>query len=339
MGMRRSARLAKELADERCRLGDRHVSWHVLRRLCRIAEDKTICGDRDCLRLAQLAVRIAGRRLRLRRWRRRAGESSEIALSFGQLATALRLASRFDHAETALRIAFQASPPHLEGVLYRRRAWIRLYQARMAEALRDAERAVALANEEDFALAVGTLAATLYYNDDFRGAIARYKECLAAMDPADEEAYCGMLGAYAGALAQGTAEEAETALELVQRLRTKLKPGQKMQRAKLWWIEGLLEKRLEQLDDAWWALDVARRSLVAMKAAPEVAAVIADMAAVFAEPTIIGVICTEAAGVIADPHPLAEPLQALAGASREQIPAAAIALRQEASQLAACPTL
>ncbi len=328
-----------ELADLGVRLGECHVSWHVLRRLCRQADDKTTCGDHDCLRLSQLAVRIAGRLLRIRSWRRRPRESAEIALSFGQLATALRLANRTSHADTALRIAFEASPPHLEGVLYRRRAWIRLYQGREADALRDAERAVDQALEEDYALAVGTLAATLYFNDDFRGAIARYKECLAAMNPDDEVAYCGIAESYAAALAKGTVAEAEEALALCRRLRSKLKPTHKIQRAKLRWIEGLLEKRLGNFQAAWSALDIARRSLVAMKAVPEIAAIVADMASVFAEPAAIRLICTEAAGVITEPHQLSKPLQVLAGASQELIPAAAAALHQEASQLATCPAL
>ncbi len=339
MGMRKSARLAAELADQGVRLGERHVSWHVLRRLGRAADDKSTCGDEDCLRIAQLAVRIAGRLVRLRTWRRRPSESAEIALSFGQLATALRLANRLEHADTALRIAFDACPPYLKGVLYRRCAWIRLYQGKTEKALRDAESSVELALEEDRALALGTLAAVLYYRDDFRGAIARYRESLALLDPADEHSYCGILGSYAAVLARGTEEDAREAIELCQGLRSELKPAQKMQRAKLRWIEGLLEKRLGKLDAAWRALDIARRSLLALKAAPEVAAVVADMAEVFAEPQSVAVICTEAADLIAEPHPLADPLQGLAGATPELIPEAAAVLRQQAVQLAFCPAL
>ncbi len=157
MGMRRSARLAAELGDRCVALGERHVSWHVLRRLCRAAEEKTTSGDLDCLRLAGLAVRIAGRLVGLQRWRRRPAESRELALSFGQLATALRFANRLDHAEIALRVAFEASPPWLKGVLYRRRAWIRIYQGENGKARKDARRAVDLALEEDRAFALGTL--------------------------------------------------------------------------------------------------------------------------------------------------------------------------------------
>ncbi len=337
--MRRSARLAAELAERCARLGERHVSWHVLRRLCRAAEEKTTSGDHDCLRLAQLAVRIAGRLVRLERWRRRPGKSAEIALSFGQLATALRLANRLDHAQRALRIAFQASPPHLKGVLYRRRAALRLYEGRGAKAQKDAEKAVELALEADHALALGMLGAILYYRGDIRGAVTRYRESLALMDPDDEQFYCSTLGAYAAILAQGTDDEAEEALELCRRLRSELKPTHKMQRAKLLWIEGLIQKRFGRLDEAWRALDMARRSLQALKAAPEVAAVVADMAEVFAEPRAVGLICTEAAEVVAEPHPLAGPLQELAGAGRELIPEAAGALRAQAGEFAACPAL
>ncbi len=53
----------------------------------------------------------------------------------------------------------------------------------------------------------------------------------------------------------------------------------------------------------------------------------------------VDLICTEAAEVIAEPHPLAAPLRELAGAARELIPEAAAALRAQASQLAACPAL
>ncbi len=339
MGMRRSARLAAELADQGVCLGERHLSWHVLRRLCRAADDKTTCGDRDCLRLARLAVRIAGRLVRLPSWRRRPGESPEIALSFGQLATALRFANRLDHAETALRIAFEASPQYFRGVLYRRRAWLRIYQERNKKAVRDAERAVELALEDDRAVALGTLGAALYYRQDFRRSIARYRESLALMDPGDEHSYCGTLVSYAAALAHGTDEEAESALRHCRRLRSQLKRAYAMQRAKLRWVEGLLEKKLGNLAAAWRALEIARRSLLALKAAPEVAAVVADMAEVFTEPRALVLICAEAAEVIAEPHPLAEPLQVLAGTARELIPEAAAALRARAGQLAACPAL
>ncbi len=337
--MRKSARLAAELVDQCGRLGERHVSWHVLRRLCRVADDRTTCGDHDCLRIARIAVRIAGRLVHLRRWRRRPAESAEIALSFGQLATALRSANRLEHAERALAIAFEAAPPQLVGVLHRRRAWVRIFQDRTEEALCDAERAVKLALEEDRALALGTLGAALYHQRRFPEAIARYREALALMDPDDEHFYCGTLVSYAASMAQGTDEEAEEALDLCQRLRSELKPAHKMQRARLWWVEGLLEKRLGRLDEAWRALDMARRSLQALKAAPEVAAVVADMAEVFAEPRAVGLICTEAAEVIAEPHPLAGPLQELAGAGRDLIAEAAAALRAQAGEFAACPAL
>ncbi len=112
-----------------------------------------------------------------------------------------------------------------------------------------------------------------------------------------------------------------------------------MQRAKLWWAEGLIQKRLGKLDDAWWALDVARRSLVAMKAAPEIAAIVADMAEIDPQPQAVAHICSEAATVISEPEALTESLQDLAQAGHQLIPDAAATLREQASQLAACPTL
>ena len=112
-----------------------------------------------------------------------------------------------------------------------------------------------------------------------------------------------------------------------------------MQRAKLWWTEGLLHYRFGDLQAAWWALDVARRSLIALKAAPEIAAIIADMAQVSPQPLAVRHLCYEAAEVVTAPHMLAQHLRTLKDAAQEEIPAAAATLRQAAARLAPCPAL
>ncbi len=340
MGMRKSMKLAWELVEDRsARLGDRHLSRNVLRNLCKLADEKTDSGDSDGLRIARLAILLGGRLVRLTKWGRRPATSYELSLGFARLAAGLRLAGRLEHADRALNIASENAPDYLLGDLYRRRAWLRIYQHRVDEAIEDATAAVGLTEGQDHALALGTLGGALFYAGEFATSIERYRQCLAELDPENESRYCGMLGSYTFALSEGTGSDLRIGLELCHECRSKLKPRHKMQRAKLWWAEGLIKRRLGKLDDAWWALDVARRSLVALQAAPEIAAIVADMAEVSADPTAVGVICTEAAEVINDPHPLTEALQALAGAARELIPGAAATLRQEASQLAACPAL
>ncbi len=112
-----------------------------------------------------------------------------------------------------------------------------------------------------------------------------------------------------------------------------------MTRAKLLWVEGLLHHRLGDDAVAWRALDIARRSLVALKAAPEIAAITADMARLSPQPLAVRNLCHEAEAVIFGPHPLVEPLRAVANAAQEMIPAAATALREAASGLAHCPTI
>ena len=76
-----------------------------------------------------------------------------------------------------------------------------------------------------------------------------------------------------------------------------------------------------------------------MKAAPEVGAIVADMATVSPEPLAVGHICTEAAEVITGLHPLTEPLETLAQSGRELIAEAAAALRQAANLITPCPSL
>ena len=129
------------------------------------------------------------------------------------------------------------------------------------------------------------------------------------------------------------------ALVLCNELRSKLQDRHKIQRAKLWWTIGLLHFRLDNLQEAWRALDISRRSLLALRAAPEVAAIVADMARIAAEPQAVRHICYEAAAVISAPHPLSEPLGDLALAPPETIPTASAALRDAAGRLAAFPAL
>ncbi len=340
MGMRRSQRLAKELANDRsASLGDRHLSRHVLRHLCEEADKKATSGDSDTLRVARLAVRLAGRLADLNRWRRRPAESAELAMAFARLAAALRMANRTDHAERALVIARGFAAPHQLGDLSRRRAWLRIYQDRLTDALEDAEKAVACTAGREQALSLGTLGATLFYCGDYSAAIRRLADCLTRLSPDDENRYNAMLVSYVGALAKGTDEEAKKALALCPRLRGKLKDRHKSARARLWWTEGLLHARLGDPTLAWRALDIARRSLLAMKAVPEVAAIVADMAGISPQPMAVRSICLEAAEVIEDHHPLAEPLEALTRAAGDFIPRAAAVLRQAAQQLSPCPSM
>ena len=110
-----------------------------------------------------------------------------------------------------------------------------------------------------------------------------------------------------------------------------------MQRAKLWWVEGLLHHRLGNDWEAWRALDTARRSLMALNAASEIGAITADMARIAPLPRAVKNLCHEAGQLIPSYHPLFEPLQALRRANQPQIPAAAGALREAAASSAVCP--
>jgi tetratricopeptide (TPR) repeat protein len=260
-------------------------------------------------------------------------------MSFGRLAAALRLANRLHHAQRALEIAFEAAPSRLKGDLYRRRAWLRLYQGRMAEALRDAKSAVSLTDGQEHALALGVLGVILDCGGEYKAATRVFGESLAELEPEAERFYCGMLVSYSIVLGKGSIKDAKKALKLCAVLRSKFKDRHKMQRAKTWWVEGLLHRKLGDLRKAWRALDTARRSLVALKAAPEIAAVVADMARVSPLPLAVRHICSEAALVITATHPLREPLRALAHASHEMIPNTAATLWEASVALAPCPAL
>ncbi len=328
--LRKSERLARELAhDPAVGLRQAHESPHVLRRLCNLADQKMTSGDRDCLRVARLCCRIAGR----------LKTAEARVLSFARLASALRLAGRLGHSDRALEVAFTAAPDHLRGDLLRRRCCRLIYQHRFAEALPDAEAAVEQTSGTDHARALGALGVVLGYSGKRRGAIRAHGQCLAATDPDAELEYCNAVINYATSLSGGTKEEAREALELCAEARSNLKRRHKMQRAKLRWTEGLLHLGLGENEQAWPALNTARRSLIALRAVPEVAAIIADMAAVDPEPMAVRHICYEAAMVITAPHVLAEPLEALAHAAPEAIPQAAAELRDAASRLAAMPAL
>ena len=188
-------------------------------------------------------------------------------------------------------------------------------------------------------MALGTLGAVLFYRGDFRGSIDRFATCLSSLDPNCEHKYSGLLGGYIAALSKGTEADARHGLKLCSDLRKKLKDRHKMQRAKLWWIEGLLHKKLGNTEDAWWAMDVARRSLIAMKTAPEVAAVVAEMAEVANQVMAVRHISLEAAKVIRGKHPLGPPLRTLIRASSESLSQAAAALKTAAHGHASCPSL
>ncbi len=327
---RRSERLARELAlDPSVELRPEHESPHVLRRLCILSDEKTIAGDHDCLRVARLCCRLA-QRLKTRDAR---------TLSFGRLASALRLAGRLDHSERALIVAFAAAPEELRGYLLRFRSYLRIYQGRLPEAVEDAEAAVELTTGADHAQSLGALGTGLYLSGRLRAAIRAHQRCLAATDPDNGQAYCIALQNYATALAKETDEEIRKALKLCAKARSMLKPRHKMQRAKLRWTEGLLHLRLGNHKKAWRALDTGRRSLIALQAAPEVAAIIADMARVSPQPLAIRQICFEAAAIITGRHPLTRPLATLARAAQHLIPEAAAELRRVACSLAPCPML
>ncbi len=136
---------------------------------------------------------------------------------------------------------------------------------------------------------------------------------------------------YAVVLVKGSDEDAKEGLTICAKARQQLKDRHRMQRAKLWWTEGLLHHRLGDLPTAWWALDIARRSLIALKAAPEVGAVIADMARISPKPLAVAYLCEQAEAVISASHPLANSLQALAEADEGSLKAAAMVLRESAA--------
>ena len=347
MTLRKTQKLAQELArDPSLALGERHVSRNVFRHLCAEADEMVTSGDGQSLRAASLCCRLAGRltcrltgRLTGRRCQIRPMPSEEWTLSFAQLAAALRLAGRLDHAERALAIAFDASPPELVGVLHCRRAWLRLYQQRPAEALEDARAGVRLTVGREHARALGILGVVLSHSGDQRAAILHFKQCLEQTRTEDEFRYDNALHNYATALSKGTREEAVHALEVCTNLQPKFKSRCQMQRAKTRWLEGLLHEKLGDPEKAWRTLEIARRSLVALKAAPEVAAIIADMARVAPQPFAVQHLCYEARKVIPGAHPLAEPLRGLAGASQEAIRELSVTLRQAAVALAPFPAL
>jgi len=328
---RRSVRLARELAlHPAAGLEDQHVNPWVLRHLCEITDERLTSGDRDGLRLARLGCRIAGR----------LKTDEAHARSFASLASALWLANRLDHAERALEIGFSVGPPpELEGDLLRRRSYIRVYQGRLEDAVRDARQAVGLTTGALQAWSRAVLGLALYYSGEHRAAIDELGRSLADTDPNSETRYCLAIQNYATALAEGTDEEAAAAVELCAEARARLKARHKMQRAKIWWTQGLLQNRLGDPRSAWWSLDTARRSLVALEAAPELAAVVADMARISQKPPAVQHICSEAADVITAHHGLARPFRDLVAAAREMIPEAAAALKAAASQLAPCPAL
>ena len=188
------------------------------------------------------------------------------------------------------------------------------------------------------ALAREALGVALYNRGDYRDAIAELRRCLTESHP-DDDLYCNAIHNYATALSQGTDEEAAKALKLCAKVRPRFKYRHKMQRAKLWWLEGLLHHRLGDARLAWRSLNHARLSLAALKAAPELAALVADMATVSPQQPAVQVICQEAAEVVAGQRDLLHPLRTLAAAAREMIPEAARALKDAASRLAPCPAL
>ncbi len=327
---RKSVRLARELAEDPAgRLHKRFLKPFVLLRLCELASEKNSCGDQDGLRVARLCCRLA----------RKLGTAEARALSFGRLASALRSAGRLGHAERALVVALTAAPATQVGDLLRRRACIRLYQKRWKEAIEDAEAALDQTTEQARAKAHEALGIALFESGDHQAGRHHLERCLATTDPNAETAYCNALQNYAKALGEGTDEQAAEALALCLELHPKLDDRHKMQRAKLWWTIGLLHLRLGDLQEAWRSLDIARRSLLALRAVPEMAAIVADMARVADEPKAVRHICGEATAVISAPHPLTEPLGELAMAPPESIPAASAALREAAGKLAACPAL
>ncbi len=286
-------------------------------------------GDRDCLRVARLCCRIAGR-LKTKEAR---------ALSFGRLASALRLVNRLNHSERALGIAFTAAPEHLEGYLLRFRSYLRMYQGRLPEAIQDAKAAIERTTGAERARSLGALGTAYGVSGRRRAAIWAHEQCLAETDPDATVAFCNAIHNYATSLAKGTDDEVKQALVLCAEARDKLSRRHKMQRAKLWWTTGLLRLRLGNGRKAWRALNTARRSLIAVNAAPEVAAITADMARANPEPLAIRQLCFEAREVISGRHPLTKALRGLARAAKDVIPDAAAALREEAGRLTPCLAL
>lgn len=325
---RKSVLLARELAEDPPRKFDGlFLNPYVLHRLCELATEKNCCGDDDGLRVAQLCCRLA-QQLDIAEGR---------ALSFGRLATALRIANRLVHAERALAIAVEAAPDNLLGDLYRRRAWLRIYQHRLIEAVEDGRTAVGKTTGQAKAQAHEVLGVALFSSGAHEEGTNELENCLEATDPDAETAYCNALHNYATALGQCSEEGAREALPLLEDLRSKLKDRHKIQRAKIWWTIGLLQERLSEHQKAWVSLNTARRSLIALEAAPEIAAIVADMARIAFEPPAVRHICTEATAVIGDAHPLAGPLGNLSLASRDTFQSASAELRAAASQLAQIP--
>ncbi len=327
---RKSVLLARELAEAPTgKLRQRFVKPFVLQRLCELASEKLSCGDQNALRVARLCCRVA-----------RLLETDEVrALSFAQLASALRQANRLEHAEQALDIAFDAAPNHLLGDVVRRRACIRIYQGKLPEAVKDARAALEKTFGQAKARSREALGVALFLSGEHQAGTREFERCLAETDPDCETDYCNAIQNYATALAQGTEEEMRQALKLCAKARSMLKRRHRMQRAKLWWTEGLIHEKLGDLQKAWWSLNNARRSLIALAAAPEVAAIVADMARVSPQPTAIREICHEAAALLAGGDPLRHSLCALGLAARELIPEAAAALRRQACTLAPCLAL
>ncbi len=346
-GRRRSQLLAEELASNpSVVLGDRHRSRHVFERLCRLTDELTTNGDRGSLRAAQRAVRIAGRLAGPRRCElcRRPfpgppPKTEESARAFARLAAALRLDGRCGHADKALAFALATDPTdEIRGDLHRRRALLRVYQERWRQALADARTGLRLATPgRRRALALLALGTVFYYTDRFEQAIKRLEEAVETLDPACEHQFTGALVCYATALTKGSDENARAGLRVCADCRARLKPRHRMQRAKLWWVEGLLHHRLGESRKAWQALNRARLALIALRAAPEVAAITADMARIAPLPHAVANMCHEAGKAIPEYHPLAPQLRGLRHAARQKIPAAAGVLREAASRLANCP--
>lgn len=345
-GRRRSDQLAEELAlNPSTQLGDHHVSPHVFDRLCRIADEVTTNGDRGGLRAAQRAIRLAGRLagpVRCEMCQRpfqAERKSVPLARGFARLAAALRLRERYDHAEAALVMAFHMDPPdEIQGDLYRRRALLRVYQDRWAEALADATTGLRLSTPgHRRGRALVAMGVVSFEIESFGEAIQHLEEAIQVLDPAFEHEFIAGLICYANALTKGDDEAAQEGLRTCAEVRTRLKPQHQMQRAKLWWVEGLLLHRLGQHRKAWLALNTARLALLAMRAAPEVAAITADMACIAPLPRAVKNMCHEAGQAIPEYHPLAAKLQALGSARRPEISATAGVLRAAAARLAACP--
>jgi tetratricopeptide (TPR) repeat protein len=347
MGRTRAENLAEEVAFSlSVRLEDRHESPHVFDKLCRIVDEMTTSGNRDSLRAARRAVRIAGRlaspgrcKLCQRPFPGTLRKTVELARGFARLAAALRLRCRYDHADAALRTALKMDPTdEIRGDLYRRRGLLRISQERKAAALADTRAALELAPAgRRRAVALLTLGNILYRTSFFEEAIQRLEEAVLTLDPAWEHQYTGALICYANALTKGTGKDARKGLEICAKARRRLKSTHKMQRAKLWWVEGTLYHRLGENRDAWRCLNISRLALVVMKFAPEVAAITSDMARIAMQPHTVENMCYEANKAIPEYHPLAVPLQALRNAGRSEIPAAAGVLRKAAEGLAACP--